>query len=340
MLKIEPRGKKKVFWITGSVGGVRVRKSTKTNVRSHAETIKAKLELELSERQVFGEKRTCTFAEAAAHYLMQGGEARFMHPLLDEFGLVKIADLTSPMVADAARRLYPKGGPAYLVRVVYTPLHAAIRKAAKADMCELRIFDKPKVPKRSVTDYATDAFVLKLLDAGLTTLEQKAVVLLMTFTGARDQEAISIEWPHIDWLDHSVLLPKTKNGEPRRVKLAGVVLDALVAMGKQESGRVFSYSSRHSLIQMVRRACKRAGLPYLSPHEIGRHGFAARLLAAGHSLKMVQEAGGWKTIRIVAETYGHLERSQVDDAVAGAASQLASAMSEADGKVVKLHRRA
>jgi len=340
MLKLEVRGKKKTFWIVGTAGRKRIRQSAKTSIRSHAEIIRAKLETELGERQIFGAKRTCTFAEAAVHYLTQGGEARFMSKLLDEFGLIKIADITSPMVADAARRMYPDGGPAYLVRVVYTPLHATIRKAAKADMCELKIFDKPKVPKREATDYATDAFLMKLLADGLTTIEQKAVVLLMAFTGARDQEALSIEWHQIDFTDRSVVLSKTKNGDPRRVKLADVVIDALIAMSPKPSGRIFGYSSRYSLIQMVKRACKRAGLDYLSPHEIGRHGFAARLLAAGHNLKMVQEAGGWKTIRIVAETYGHLERSKVDDAISDAGSRLAEAMRSASSKVIKLQRPA
>jgi site-specific recombinase XerD len=36
--------------------------------------------------------------------------------------------------------------------------------------------------------------------------------------------------------------------------------------------------------------CKRGGVPRLTSHKIGRHSFAARLLAQGHSLKHVQEA--------------------------------------------------
>jgi hypothetical protein len=56
-------------------------------------------------------------------------------------------------------------------------------------------------------------------------------------------------------------------------------------------------------------------IDYYTSHRVGRHAFAARLLAEGKSLRFVMEAGGWATIQIVAETYGHLERSYVDDAL-------------------------
>ena len=61
----------------------------------------------------------------------------------------------------------------------------------------------------------------------------------------------------------------------------------------------------------------------MSSHKIGRHAFAARLLREGHSLRVVQDAGGWKVARMVTDHYGHLERSQVDAAVSSAGTNLA-----------------
>jgi len=40
-----------------------------------------------------------------------------------------------------------------------------------------------------------------------------------------------------------------------------------------------------------------------------------RLLAEGKSLKFVQQAGGWASIQIVAETYGHLEQTHLEGAL-------------------------
>ena len=60
-------------------------------------------------------------------------------------------------------------------------------------------------------------------------------------------------------------------------------------------------------------------MPYLSsPSKIGRHAFAARLLDQGETSKVVMEAGGWKSAPLFNETYGHLERSHVDQIVAAA----------------------
>jgi site-specific recombinase XerD len=77
----------------------------------------------------------------------------------------------------------------------------------------------------------------------------------------------------------------------------------------------FGFRSSQGFNKALRRACEAAGLPYLSGHKIGRHAFAARLLAAGHSLKVVKEAGGWASMKVLEENYGHLELSQVHEAM-------------------------
>ena len=49
----------------------------------------------------------------------------------------------------------------------------------------------------------------------------------------------------------------------------------------------------------------------------------ARLLESGGSLKEAQEAGGWASIQIVADTYGHLEEQAVFQTVLGKAAAVA-----------------
>jgi site-specific recombinase XerD len=81
------------------------------------------------------------------------------------------------------------------------------------------------------------------------------------------------------------------------------------------SDKVFSFSDKQNVYRSLRGACKRAGVPYHSTHPAGRHTFGKRILRAGHSLKLLQEAGGWNSIRMPAENYGHLETSHVRGAV-------------------------
>jgi hypothetical protein len=49
----------------------------------------------------------------------------------------------------------------------------------------------------------------------------------------------------------------------------------------------------------------------------------ARLLESGGSLREAQEAGGWASIQIVADTYGHLEEQAVYKTVLSKAAAVA-----------------
>ena len=70
-------------------------------------------------------------------------------------------------------------------------------------------------------------------------------------------------------------------------------------------------ANRNSVYETLKRACERAGIEYLTPHQAGRHTFATNLLAAGKSLAFVKDAGHWSSGRLVMDTYGHLEQSDI-----------------------------
>jgi integrase len=58
------------------------------------------------------------------------------------------------------------------------------------------------------------------------------------------------------------------------------------------------------------------------PFKIARRTFAARHLREGRTMLEVQKLGGWKSYRMVAEVYGHLERSWLDDAMRSTGADL------------------
>lgn len=353
MLKLEKRGKKGIFWVTGTLNGERYRESTRTNSRTHAQSILAKRQDQILDRAVFGEKKTTTFAECAALYMEQGGERKFLAPLIKRFDGMRMSEVTQAVVSRAAQELYPNQGLASRVRTVFTPLNAVVRSAHRAGMCELVIFEKPKFKTKPVK-YADDRwFEIVLPYCGL---RLAAIILFITLTGARVQEACDLLWREVDLDRREAILQITKGGGSRRVLLAPVLIQALTRLadeyGCQAGGRVFGYAARWSVNQAIERACDRANLAagaiawekrispktgktekvrvilkplaveYLSSHKVGRHAFAARLLREGHSLKLVQEAGGWKVARMVTDHYGHLEPSQIDDAVRQSGSGL------------------
>ena len=98
----------------------------------------------------------------------------------------------------------------------------------------------------------------------------------------------------------------------------------LAADGETEPDKgVFGCANRWSVNQAIERVCDGAKIKYYSSHKLGRHAFVARLLDSGGSLKEAQEAGGWASIQIVADTYGHLEEQAVYQTVLGNAAAVA-----------------
>lgn len=251
-------------------------------------------------------------------YLEKGGEKRYLEPLILRWGNMRLASITPTEVSRAARELYPNHSPATTKRQFYTPLNAVMKAASKGNMAPLVRFDPPKIPRHQVV-YADDRWLgIFYQHAGF---QIAVTVLFMTLTAARVTEACRLAPEDVDLDRAEAILRKTKTGRSRRVALPPILVDglrtAMKVCAKEINGkvRVFGYANRWSVNQAIERACKRAGLPYLSSHQVGRHAFAARLLAQGRSLKLVQNAGGWASIQLVGDVYGHLEQSAVDEAV-------------------------
>jgi integrase len=238
-------------------------------------------------------------------YLDRGGEARFLLPISDLWEGKSLSEITQQEVDRVARELYPNGSAATLVRQVYGPVVSVLRAAKGSELVGsfVPLLRKPRVRRQPVT-YATDGYLAMLLEHCPHNL--RSAVLLMTFTGLRTGEVLRLTEEDFRVRPGWVSALKTKTGKPRMIPLPD---------GWEYPQGGFGFRSSQGFNKALRRACEAAGLPYLSGHKIGRHAFAARLLAAGHSLKVVKEAGGWASMKVLEENYGHLELSQVHEAM-------------------------
>jgi integrase len=311
-LKLVKKGK--VWHTTGRVNGVRHRQSTGTANRETAEAIRKERERDLEDRAY---KHSACLADAVTVYLEKGGERRFLKPIMDKFEGTRLRDMTPAAVSAFSLEKYGHLAPLTVKRELYTPLNAVMRAGHKAELCPLIVFEAPK-GKRKPVSYADDQWLRRFLERANPRIA--LTVLFLTLTGARVTEACNLVVGDLDLERGFGVLRLTKNGKSRRVSLAPILVDMLRRWLLEQrlfnlSDPVFGYASRYSVNQAIERACERAGITYLSSHKVGRHAFAARLLANGQSLRMVQEAGGWGSIQIVAETYGHLEQSHIDDAL-------------------------
>jgi len=122
-----------VYYPSGTYLGVRPRKSLRTRDRAQAEALLARLIAEIDARVIYGRRPSITFAEAAVIYLEEGGEARFLPPILRHFGEATLCDeIDLERVQRARRALYPDAAPATVRRQLATPIRAVLNVAHSA----------------------------------------------------------------------------------------------------------------------------------------------------------------------------------------------------------------
>lgn len=304
------------FQISGTCpySGEHLRIGTRTRDRKVAED---KLRILLEERRELalkGDRTDHNFAAAVVEYLAKGGEERYIRPLLDHFAKWPLRDIKDTDLSAYCNAVYPDAKPSTLIRHVYGPMQWIINAAARADLCEPRTFQKPKANRTPARYARTDDWLQKVL-AACTNHTQRAALLFMSFSGARASEVVNVLVRDYNAATGEVALGLTKNGKERIVPLPPFVnqeLRELAPADRDQGERLFGYASRYSLVRILKRACDRAQVEYLSPHKAGRHTFAARLLRSGASLKELQQAGGWDDLGVVARSYAHLERNMVD----------------------------
>jgi len=114
----------------------------------------------------------------------------------------------------------------------------------------------------------------------------------------------------------SLTFRRTKNGKMRTAHIPDPLLAELASIPDQERhGPVFAWGHKSHVRRPLQNACKRAGLDYLSPHQLGRHTYATWLrIYAKRDLKGLQVDGGWDSIASVAR-YAHVVPGETAKAV-------------------------
>lgn len=313
------------WYVRGSVRGEAVYETTGTDDRKAAEAIRIKREASILTRSIFGRRATVSFAEAAASYLEQGGEARFLgreNPetgkwsgLIGHFMTTPLCDIDQEAADAAAAKLYPGTAAATRKRQCYIPLIAVLNHAADRKWLNPPRITAPKV-KEQPTEWATPEYVAKLLPHCAPRLRR--FVVLIVYTGARLAEALRVDWDKdIDLAGRHLTLRRTKNGKMRTCHIPDPLLIELSDVPEDiRHGPLFEWKDKTSLRRPLMNACKRANLPYLTIHQLGRHTYATWLRRyAKRDLKGLQHDGGWDSIQSVAR-YAHVVAGETAEAVA------------------------
>lgn len=301
------------WYVRGTVAGIRICESTGTTDRAQAEAYRIKREGEVYKAGALGIEKPSGFAGAVTAYIEAGGEKRFLTALVRYFKETPLPKIGQGAIDKAAAELFPGTKASTRVRQCYTPVATVLNHAAKVGLpgaAYIRL-DKPKIERVPVQRANAEQLALYLPHCGP---KLRAWVLVSSDTGLRASEMICQRPAHYATRRGWIEIGRTKNDDPALVPLSAASCDAVAAiMPTDPDEPVFGFQTVQGVNKALARASKRAGLPYLSTHKIGRHTFAGRILDAGYDIKTLKEAGRWKKLQIVDETYGHMEQRAVHD---------------------------
>lgn len=296
-LRLYQRGN--VWWIDGSIDGIRVRESTRSTVRKDAEQIASKREREVHQQSVFGPEAILTFGAATGYYLDAGKSDRYIAPIFSRWERRLVKDIRPGHVHDLARSLYPTAGPATHNRQVITPVQAIINHSAKRGLCSPVRFERFKVAKKP-SRVGSEKWLVAFMEHANPRMA--ALAQFMAMTGARISEAVALDWRQVSLAEGTATLLTTKGGDARVCALPGPLAKTLAALPHRK-GKVFGYKSRQSIQTAWQTAEGRAKIEHIPPHDAGRRLFATLMIRSGVDAVTVAKAGGWKSQRMVVEVY-------------------------------------
>ena len=99
-------------------------------------------------------------------------------------------------------------------------------------------------------------------------------LLLLLFTGLRRNEAATLRFDNIDFMDRTLTIPDTKNGEPLTLPLSDFLVELLEGRAKETKGDfVFPGSGKHGHLiepkRHVQRVIEQSGVPFML-HDLRR----------------------------------------------------------------------
>jgi integrase/recombinase XerD len=257
---------------------------------------------------------------------------------LDRFArwaaLVRFTDYSKPTLKELARyigflhdeQLSPPSIARHLVSLKM--FYRFLRMEERADAAAIDLLGSPKLWERIpevLPPEAVEALINAPQPGDRFFLRDRAMLETLYATGCRASEVVNLKLNDL-YLDAGFCKCFGKGSKQRVVPLGKPAIQALRAYlsggpsdhrGRPNTTSEFVFVSktgrpltRIHLWALVKKYCKRAGLPStVSPHTL-RHSFATHLLAGGADLRSVQEMLGHASIQTT-QIYTHVDRDRL-----------------------------
>lgn len=336
-LEIYKRGS--VYWVKGWVdyNGRPIagpyRQSTRATTEAGArDWINDETELQVR-KYLIGEEHSLRFADAVDFYHPSAKTAKQLLPILDEIGEMPLGTITGALLKSLGRKLKPNACTDTWWREIVTPARAVINNAHEhkgTPLLRVKRYDKferiaqdqrrrktSRVERIPATRDWVEAF------CAAADPHNAAMLRFMFETAARIDQAISIEPEDLRPRSCEVRI-KAQKGHPEGwITVSPQMMAELVALrpkqpknlktGELLSPRVFGYGSSTGYNNRWKTICKRAGIPYLSAHPAGRHGFFTELVVRqGVDPVTAAKAGRWSDPNLPMRIYAHAETDEAE----------------------------
>jgi integrase/recombinase XerD len=250
---------------------------------------------------------------------------------------VRFTEYTRPTLKDLARylaflhdeNLAPPSVARHLVALKM--FYRFLRLEERADASAVDLLGSPKLWQRIpqvLSPQAVDELLRAPQPGDRFHLRDRALLETLYATGCRASEVVSLKVADV-YLDAGFCKCFGKGGKQRVVPLGRPAVAALreylgtvgggdnpaTVRSPLPTAHVFATKSGRPLTRIhlwaiVKKYCRRAGLPAtVSPHTL-RHSFATHLLAGGADLRTVQELLGHASIRTT-QHYTHVDRDRL-----------------------------
>jgi integrase len=326
-LKVVRRPGTKILWLSGSIGGQRVRESSGTDKPILAEERRAAREAAIYRGATHGVKPTRSFGEAVLHYLKRGRSNdtkrrlnRFLLFLSDtKRETVACGQVDQDLLDEACDALLrPGSSDSTRLREVISPVKAVLRYAAIRGWCAIPLFETVRQGKRR-KEWLTPAEAEAIIAASPTHLAR--TFEFMFCAGPRRAETIALDWQHVQlrYCRATLRDVKARPGdvkdrivelEPRAVAALGALASngQLGAVFRRANGDLWHPDPSFSGSQLNRafqKAAKAAGLDRRVFLHMIRHSWASWHYCVNKNLKKLKEDGGWESLEM-ADRYAHL----------------------------------
>ena len=249
----------------------------------------------------------------------------------DELGVYTLADVTPDLITEIKDKLLseitPKGtkrAPSTVARYLssLSPVFTvAINEWQWLEESPMRKIKKPKEVRGRVR-FLDDDERQRLLTACQESRNKQLYlcVILALSTGMRQGELMGLKWPDVNLSEGFIILHKTKNGDRRRVPLAGhglMLLQEHAKVRRLDTNLLFPGNAHKDKPIDLRKpfttALTKAEIIDFKWHDL-RHCTASYLAMNGASLAEIAEVLGQKTLQMV-KRYAHLSDGHVSSVV-------------------------